>query len=291
MGSPTGGADRPLYGCGRPRGSRPWPHKQTKTNKRTPKRADQRARGQKAQGPHSSGAAFLHTVIHHRHEDRTSAWLFRCAHSRRWMHGERSRTFPTARRSLLLLQVMASLHQEEIRKQGWVYKESALLRQYRKRWLVLTPVRLYTFKKERVYDAPTEVGAALGTPRLRHVLVRDTNAPTGRKRIAPPRPKDSPSYDLVLERDPWERGGGSRRTLTLAWANAGGTPPGEPWPLHSRGTQNSQSLRSARSSSRRVRVEPATCWCHPRPGVRERPASAAAALARPGRLRPLPWPL
>jgi len=114
------------------------------------------------------------------------------------MHGERSRTFPTARRSLLLLQVMASLHQEEIRKQGWVYKESALLRQYRKRWLVLTPERLYTFKKERVYDAPTEVGAALGTPRLRHVLVRDTNAPTGRKRIAPTRPKDSPSYDLVV---------------------------------------------------------------------------------------------
>ncbi|KAL1523562.1 hypothetical protein AB1Y20_018498 [Prymnesium parvum] len=46
--------------------------------------------------------------------------------------------------------------QGEIRKQGWVYKESALLRQYRKRWLVLTPERLYTFKKERIYDAPTE---------------------------------------------------------------------------------------------------------------------------------------
>ena len=46
--------------------------------------------------------------------------------------------------------------QEEIRKQGWIYKESALLRQYRKRWLVLTPGRLYTFKKERVYDTPTE---------------------------------------------------------------------------------------------------------------------------------------
>lgn len=51
----------------------------------------------------------------------------------------------------------AMLHQEEIRKQGWVYKESALLRQYRKRWLVLTPQRLYTFKKERSYDSPTEV--------------------------------------------------------------------------------------------------------------------------------------
>ena len=49
-----------------------------------------------------------------------------------------------------------SLREEEIRKQGWIYKESALLRQYRKRWLVLTPERLYTFKKERVYDTPTE---------------------------------------------------------------------------------------------------------------------------------------
>merc|ERR1719326_1421806 len=49
-----------------------------------------------------------------------------------------------------------ALHQEEIRKQGWVFKESALLRQYRKRWLVLTPEKLYTFKKERVYDSPTE---------------------------------------------------------------------------------------------------------------------------------------
>jgi len=48
------------------------------------------------------------------------------------------------------------LQTDEIRKQGWVYKESAMLRQYRKRWLVLTPERLYTFKKERVYDAPTE---------------------------------------------------------------------------------------------------------------------------------------
>ena len=49
-----------------------------------------------------------------------------------------------------------SFGDEEIRKQGWIYKESAMLRQYRKRWLVLTPERLYTFKKERVYDAPTE---------------------------------------------------------------------------------------------------------------------------------------
>lgn len=31
-----------------------------------------------------------------------------------------------------------------------------MLRQYRKRWLVLTPERLYTFKKERSYSTPTE---------------------------------------------------------------------------------------------------------------------------------------
>ena len=35
-------------------------------------------------------------------------------------------------------------------------KESAMVRQYRKRWLVLTPDYLYTFKRERAYDAPTE---------------------------------------------------------------------------------------------------------------------------------------
>lgn len=35
-------------------------------------------------------------------------------------------------------------------------KESAVLRVYRKRWLVLTPQSLYTFKRERSYDTPTE---------------------------------------------------------------------------------------------------------------------------------------
>jgi len=49
-----------------------------------------------------------------------------------------------------------SLGLDDIRKQGWVLKESATLKQWRKRWLVLTPEKLYTFKKERVYDIPTE---------------------------------------------------------------------------------------------------------------------------------------
>ena len=43
-----------------------------------------------------------------------------------------------------------------IRKEGWVMKESAMIRSYRKRWLVLTPEHLYTFKQERRYDSPTE---------------------------------------------------------------------------------------------------------------------------------------
>ena len=35
-------------------------------------------------------------------------------------------------------------------------KESAVMRSYRKRWLVLTPERLYSFKSERRYENPTE---------------------------------------------------------------------------------------------------------------------------------------
>ena len=57
----------------------------------------------------------------------------------------------------MLNRAQASLDPRDIRKQGWIYKESAMLRQYRKRWLVLTPESLYTFKKERDYSTPTEV--------------------------------------------------------------------------------------------------------------------------------------
>lgn len=46
---------------------------------------------------------------------------------------------------------------QNIRKEGWVMKESAMIRTYRKRWLVLTPERLYSFKQEKKYhDIPTE---------------------------------------------------------------------------------------------------------------------------------------
>jgi hypothetical protein len=44
----------------------------------------------------------------------------------------------------------------QIRKEGWVMKESAMIRSYRRRWLVLTPENLYSFKQERRYENPTE---------------------------------------------------------------------------------------------------------------------------------------
>mmetsp|Transcript_5656 Transcript_5656/g.16837 ORF Transcript_5656/g.16837 Transcript_5656/m.16837 type:complete len:165 (-) Transcript_5656:534-1028(-) len=51
----------------------------------------------------------------------------------------------------------AGVDVSEIRKEGYVLKESAIIRQYRKRWLVLTRTHLYTFKKDRSYLEPTEV--------------------------------------------------------------------------------------------------------------------------------------
>jgi len=48
----------------------------------------------------------------------------------------------------------AEVDVSSIRKEGWVFKESAVLRQFRRRWLVLTPEKLYSFKKERGYSEP-----------------------------------------------------------------------------------------------------------------------------------------
>ena len=47
-----------------------------------------------------------------------------------------------------------SVDLSNVRKEGWVFKESAVIRQYRKRWMVLTPEKLYSFKTERGYDKP-----------------------------------------------------------------------------------------------------------------------------------------
>ena len=44
----------------------------------------------------------------------------------------------------------------EILKEGWLEKESAVIRAYRKRWMVLMPDRLYSFKGEMQYTDPTE---------------------------------------------------------------------------------------------------------------------------------------
>ena len=45
---------------------------------------------------------------------------------------------------------------QDVRKEGWVLKESAVFRAYRKRWVVLTRERIYSFKRERCYVDPTE---------------------------------------------------------------------------------------------------------------------------------------
>ena len=42
-------------------------------------------------------------------------------------------------------------------KEGYLEKQSRVFKRWRKRWFVLQDSTLYSFKKERVYDSPTEV--------------------------------------------------------------------------------------------------------------------------------------
>ena len=42
-------------------------------------------------------------------------------------------------------------------KEGFLEKQSRHLKRWKKRWFVLQDSTLYSFKKERVYDSPTEV--------------------------------------------------------------------------------------------------------------------------------------
>jgi len=42
-------------------------------------------------------------------------------------------------------------------KEGWLEKQSRYLSRWRKRWFVLQDSTLYSFKKEKNYDVPTEV--------------------------------------------------------------------------------------------------------------------------------------
>jgi len=42
-------------------------------------------------------------------------------------------------------------------KEGWLEKQSRHLKRWKKRWFVLQDSILYSFKKEKVYEAPTEI--------------------------------------------------------------------------------------------------------------------------------------
>uniref|UniRef100_A0A6U3E1W6 PH domain-containing protein n=1 Tax=Lotharella globosa TaxID=91324 RepID=A0A6U3E1W6_9EUKA len=46
---------------------------------------------------------------------------------------------------------------KSISKEGYLEKQSRFLKTWRKRWFVLDGSMLYSFKKERVYENPTEV--------------------------------------------------------------------------------------------------------------------------------------
>ncbi len=52
----------------------------------------------------------------------------------------------------------------EVVREGWLYKQSKYLKEWRKyvalrtlrRWFVITPTRFYTFKECKKYEKPTE---------------------------------------------------------------------------------------------------------------------------------------
>lgn len=75
----------------------------------------------------------------------------------------------------------------EIRKEGWIQKESAVIRTFRRRWMVLTPEKLYSFKGEKKYVDPTEVREE--SPHAHQHLPSTTPAesPVGR---SPPSPQE-----------------------------------------------------------------------------------------------------
>jgi hypothetical protein len=41
-------------------------------------------------------------------------------------------------------------------KEGWLVKRSRILKEWKKRWMVLTRTHLYSFEQQGVYRAPTE---------------------------------------------------------------------------------------------------------------------------------------
>mmetsp|Transcript_27095 Transcript_27095/g.23979 ORF Transcript_27095/g.23979 Transcript_27095/m.23979 type:complete len:120 (-) Transcript_27095:214-573(-) len=45
----------------------------------------------------------------------------------------------------------------DIIKEGYAHKESRIMKSWKKRWTVLTPRNIYTFKEKKKYVDPTEV--------------------------------------------------------------------------------------------------------------------------------------
>ena len=49
------------------------------------------------------------------------------------------------------------MREQDILKQGWLYKQSRYMKEWRKRWFVLTKTHIFSFKEERVYKGATEI--------------------------------------------------------------------------------------------------------------------------------------
>jgi len=48
------------------------------------------------------------------------------------------------------------VHRDDVKKEGWLVKQSKHLKEWRKRWFVLTPQYLCSFKSQGEYRNPTE---------------------------------------------------------------------------------------------------------------------------------------
>jgi len=49
------------------------------------------------------------------------------------------------------------IRKEEILKEGWLMKQSKFLKNWKRRWFVLTPTYICSFQQQGVYHKPTEV--------------------------------------------------------------------------------------------------------------------------------------
>eukprot|EP00929_Paragymnodinium_shiwhaense_P042530 TRINITY_DN21996_c0_g1_i1.p1 TRINITY_DN21996_c0_g1~~TRINITY_DN21996_c0_g1_i1.p1 ORF type:complete len:122 (-),score=27.83 TRINITY_DN21996_c0_g1_i1:164-529(-) len=49
------------------------------------------------------------------------------------------------------------IHREDITKEGWLVKQSKFMKDWRRRWMVLTPHYLCSFKTQGDYRNPSEV--------------------------------------------------------------------------------------------------------------------------------------